>query len=389
MKLKNILILAVICAVSGLAAYLMLKETPVSGEPQLGDKLLKSLSVNDIAKIVIVSHEEQTNLYREDLWTVMERYQYQADFGKIRDFVKKISDVKIGNVFSITEDAVLRLALALPDKTHIPDDHKGTRVMLKDQNDTLLADMVFGKTRQTGGGHYVKIKADNSIYLIDQSFWSIDSSPADWLHKEILNISPQDIEWAACYAPDNEQALYQLQRPEQGQEAELVESFPGKTIKTDKINSVIGALSSLRLEDIAGRQSPAEISAKPPHRFEYRNFNGTIYRLQTGIIAGAEDETTEPARYFLTVEADYTISPTPSTESTDTISADTEPAADTDAQPTLGETEDTVSPEQLAAQAESLNQLVKGWIYIIPKWKFDAFETVVDNFYDNSGAVQD
>ncbi len=379
MKLKSFIILLVVCAVLGVAAYFtLMKKEPEATGPKMGDLLFEDFPVNDVARISITNDEGTVTLQKDKVWGVVERYNYPADFDKIRTFVKKFLDLRLGNVFKGSKDSISRLKLAAPDQEGVPQESKGARITLEDKQNKPVIDIIIGASRKsgTGGGHYLRMADEEKVYLVAENFRYIDDTPKDWIEKDLLSADAADIKSMACYPPETEEPLYSLKRSEKNKDAEFVAPPEDKKIKDSKISSVMRAIASIRTEDIA---DPAkgldEIGMESPHRFEYRTFDGTVYKIRTGK-SGEGDS----AEHYLKLEVSF-MAPEETEESeTEGETMETE-AEGAESAPAAAET-DSKSPEEIAKEAETLNEKVEPWTYIISQWKYEAFETDLNEFYE-------
>ena len=207
MKAKSFIILAVVCGVLALGAWLMLNPGAIStaGKVRTGEKLLADLPVNDVAAIILGDSEKTGHLKKgESVWEVTDRFGYPADFKNIAEFAKKLVDMKIGRAFAADDDTRKRLALFKPDQADIDKESKGTHVLMTDKGGKVLLDMVIGKAREAvsgSGGHYVMPSGDKSVYLVDAEFSSLNVNPEKWLDKKLLDIKAEDVQKIVCFNP--------------------------------------------------------------------------------------------------------------------------------------------------------------------------------------------
>jgi len=391
MKAKTFTLLLVACGVLGVAAYLLIgtgkKEEQQS---RLGEKVYTTLPVNEIVSIHIKAAEESVDLKKENIWGVENRYNYPADFGKIRDFVDKIAKMKIGREFSASPKTLDRLGLNPPDKKETVADQKGVRITFQAKDNKIIADLLVGKAREADsgyGGHYIKPAGSSIVYLVDENLRYMEKQPNRWLKKELLDIKAADIKKVICRNPENENPVYTLVRPEKGKDAELMDPDKQETIDTSKINSVLGVLTSMSIEDVADpKAEKADTGMEQPACLEYHLFDGTVYKIYPGKPVSGETD-----KYYARTEASYQMPPAPEAD----VEADSaekekekpELPIPVDPASKKGENKDEKpappepTPEELSAKADQLNEKISTWTYVLLKWKFDNLIIDKTQFY--------
>ncbi|QTA78542.1 DUF4340 [Desulfonema limicola] len=306
MKIKTFIVLLAVCGVLAGIAYFMVNPGKSSDNNQdmTGKRLLDDLPVNDISGISIKSSEGEVILEKgENVWIVKNRYEYPADFGKITEFAKNLKDMKIGRYFNVSDDIQERLALFDPDKEGISENSRGMRITLKDKSQKILSDLIFGKPREVSaglGGHYIMPLNEKTVYLIDKDFKYMDKKPEDWLDKELVNISADDVSQVVC-KDFQENVLYTLKRPEKGKSPEFMDIPEGKKIISSKLNDVFGALASLNIEDVASPDLAVEDTGlDKPVCFEYTLFDGKTYTACPGSVLKNDDN-----KYYFKVSTEF------------------------------------------------------------------------------------
>ena len=316
-----------------------------SGEKQTR-VLFDSLPVEKVSKIYIISNEGKITLKEEkSLWTVEERFNYTADFSLIMDLVNKIKTMKAGRSFNSSNDSMSRLGLRNPEEKNINDQEKGIRVIISDNYDKMLADIVFGKTRELtagAGGHYIMPFNSQTIYLIDKKFDEMGKKPEDWIQKNIINIDEKDIKKVVCFTSENSKQVYSLDRPDKDS-SPIMPGMPGvKTLIDSKIDDVFTALSPLSIENVAADiDSFDKSSIDAPFIFEYHLYNGIIYNITPG-----NPKDPGKKKYYAYVKA--IKSPEVKTVADDAGSKN-------------------------AQEVEKINKSIEHWLFEIPDWKFKRF----------------
>lgn len=391
MKSKTFIILLVICAVLGGIAYWQFNKEGRSQTAQnveMGEELLGDLSANDIASIRISGPENSVILEKATVWEVENRFGYPADFSKIADLVKKLRSVTVGRSFSGTGDARSRLSLYPPDAEDVAEEAKGTRIVLANSAGESLSDILVGAPREASagtGGHYLMLLPDTAVYLVDKSFRNMETQPEAWLVKELVDAAAADIREVRYKTAGGGETVYTLRRAEKGAAPAFQtrpQGFEGREAMPSTINALYGALSGFQIEDVADpAHQPAEASFA--HVFEFRLFDGTGYAISLGdAVPGSED------RYYVNVRAGYVAPPEEETGS-ESGEAETEGGGDDiDAQKKAEEAKKKAEEDRRRKQAElketalKLDERLRDWIYIIPEWRYDKFETDCDALFE-------
>ena len=113
----------------------------------LGQPLLKGLSAADVAAIRIAGPEGALTLARkDDRWIVAEHGDFPADYAKVRAFVLKAGELKIGQSEPIGEPDRARLALVAPgdDAKGGKSETRGTLVEFQSAAGKPLAGVIVG-----------------------------------------------------------------------------------------------------------------------------------------------------------------------------------------------------------------------------------------------------
>lgn len=332
----------------------------------MGEKLLGSLPVNEITSITIKSNEGTVFLGKgKSIWVVENRFNYPADFSMITDLVKKLKGIKIGRNFKATTDTISRLALMSPDQKAKIKDPQGTRIILKDGEDKILTDIIFGKARESSsgaGGQYVMPANTSTIYLVDKSFTHIDKKPAEWLNRDLIGIEPNAIEKVVCSKLGSEKIIYTLKRPDKDKppvfiNVPLNKGKKDKKIIKTKLDQVFEALSSLGIEDIADPEQNGEnIRIKDAQCLKYYLFNGMTYKICLGKPLDNDKD-----KFYFRAKVEFA----PLLQKTK-VNGENGPK----------------DQKKLSEEADRLYKKLNPWIYVISKWEHDRFVTDPKDFFE-------
>jgi hypothetical protein len=384
MKLKSFIILLVIAGILGGTAYLATKLETVEKQEKVGRPLLSDFPMNEIIAVSIKSAENSASLKKgEKVWVLENRFDYPADFSAITDFVKNLKEAKVGRNFKAEQDTLARLALQDPDKKEVSNEEKGVRIILEGKEKKVLADLIVGKPREmsapgAGGGQYVMLAKETTVYLVDKSFQSLDKKAAEWLDKDLTDVKATDVEKVVCLDPKSGKVVYTLKRPEKGKDAELAEIPAGRKIKKAKISSALGVLASLRIEDIADPAKKAEETGLDKALcLEYHLFDGTVYKAYPGIAMPEDAE-----KHYLKVEVGYTAPEVKAEDNAGDEKLSDQDKAKKEEERKKKEEDRKKQESELADNAKKLNDKISPWTYLIPKWKYENLVTNSEDFLE-------
>jgi hypothetical protein len=363
MKSKTFAILCVAFCLLAAAAFYTLRKDRSGAQNRMGERLFADLPVDTITQIDVTGPEASVHLKKgPKVWVVEDRYGYPAAFDKVAELVKKIRDLKVGRTFKADSAVKERLALLDPQSVgETAAQQKGTRVVLRaDVGAPPLADLLIGRARQSGsatGGHHIMRMdsgADDVVYLVDQTFRFLNAAPDDWLSKDLVAVAPEAVQRITCHDLSSGELVYSLVRSEKGKAPTLEGASENEAVDPAKVERVLGALSALTLDGVAGPRGAVEFTGlENPRRFEYRLFDGSAYSLETGRRGGDGGD-----RHYLSVTTAYHQPPQ---------------AAGEDATAGLPKTK---------GKTQQLAERLQPWTFTISTWKYEGL------IYDRDGLLQ-
>jgi len=375
MKFKTLALLLIILAVlAGTGLLITRLNRPQGEEREMGKPLFKNLPVNDIASVVVQAAGESVALARKgDQWVVRDRFDYPADFNKMADLVRKFKDLKIGRSFEATDATRKRLSLKAPDDPEASQAEKAKSLRFESDQGDPIARILLGQTRKTGqdraypNGQYLMVGEEPRVYLVDQHFALLQTSPRDWLMKELLKVPAAEVQKIICTGKDGKMPIFTLQRKTPGQDLALSDPPKDRRVDGSAVNKLAGALSSLSLEDVE-QAVPAEDDAKTSSRLAYHLFNGTVYHVRT-----ARDPETEE-RYLMNLAVEFQA------VEKETGTGGSEGSKE---ESKKEEKKPEKSPEEIALEAGNQNERFRPWRFVIPEWKHDAFIMDMDKLLES------
>ena len=363
MNKKTLFILLVVLAVLvGVGRSILVRNavTPV-GSVAMGSLLFETLPANEIASIVIKRPDDSVILVKNETgWVVENRFGYPADFSKITDLVRKVKQTQVGRKFPATEPVSKRLSLMPPDHKGSAETDKGTRILMKGKDETVVVDILLGNTRKKEekgipDSQFVMLGEGQDIYLVDQIFSSFETAAPSWLKKRPVKVAEEDIQKIVCVGPDGT-VRYSFERAEKGKEFALVSPPTKGAVKQSDLNRLAGALTGLEIEDVADPSNPPESLAKGiSPRLDFTLFDGITYHVYPGI-------TCSPGiPCYLRIQVDYK-SPTGQVAAVGNgvVSKEKENTADK-------------SNRALTVKAKKMNGRLAKWFFVVPERQHQAF----------------
>lgn len=368
MKLRNILILIVVAAVLAAAAVFSRKgeeERKASG--QLGHDLFPDLDVNAVIGIEMVSPNSTVAVARgESGWVVPQKFGYPADFGRVKEFLLGLTELKRGMPVPANDDDRASLQLLDPAQSaSIDEGSAATRLTLYSEDGSVMQSLLVGKSHEGerpegsgpagfGGfpsGRYIDI--DGTVYLLSENLSEIGQGVDRWLEKQILNIPRSEILHVSRTGAEIDTLT--ISRDSTDGVFALQELATNETTVSHKIDNLTGALSFLSFSDVADTSlSPEETGLATPALFTARTANGKVVTVKIGGVV-PDSETR-----YASLSAEYEAPP--QAESID---------------PTDEEAAAKRLQEQARVQQEvtELNATVASWVYILESYTVDRFLT--------------
>lgn len=250
-----------------------------------GEKLLGNIVLNDIEKIVVKKGGHKTTLLRTaDGYRVEEKEGYFGDTGKIDSLIVDMLSLKGSEWITSKKEKFKTLGVS----EESPD---GTDVSFFAAERKLLGGIVLGEDKKIKNGHanpvyspsrqrYVRVINKDDIFLTAVRS-SIDANPGTWLDKLLLKIPPDDIETIEVRHPEKRDN-FSIEVNQDGMfEPVNLNRFKGKEQKNDIINSIAGAMQSLRLIDVVNSKSNVLKELEFDHKYIATLKNGRQYTIYT------------------------------------------------------------------------------------------------------------
>ena len=286
-------VLVVLLVALGGGALLLLRqenEQKPSNAAALGQRLVKDLKAADVAQIRIVAPKSAITVQRkDDAWTIVERDGFPADVAKVRGFVLKLIELKVGQSEPIGETDRGRLLL---DADRNKPETAGTLVELAGADGKPLAKLVVGKKyfsrepenpeKQPGDGRFVLRPDDpGTVLVVPDALAQASARSADWIDRGGPKI--EKVKTLEVRTPDG--AGYRIERGGDNADWKLADARPGEKLEVTRANAASYVLGQIELADVAPKDVQ-DTGLDNPTLIKAATLAGASYELKVGKLAG-------------------------------------------------------------------------------------------------------
>jgi hypothetical protein len=288
MNARTVLVLVVLLAILGGGAlvyqYQERSERP-GNVATLGKPLMPELKAADIASIKIAQPNATLTLQRQDTgWVIAERRGFPADVNKVRDFVIKVLELKVGQSEPIGEK----------DRARLNVDASGTQVEFASADGKSLGKLTVGKKYFKSGEveNPDKARADGRfvvpaqagtqvVYIVSDPLTQASTKSADWIDHTSFQV--EKVKALEVKKPDAE--AWKLERAGDNADWKLTPIKPGEKLNTGNANAATYSLSLLELADVAPDDAK-DTGLDNPTLIRAATFDGLTYEIKVGKLQG-------------------------------------------------------------------------------------------------------
>lgn len=246
MSNRKLMILSIVAALMIVWAVIQSRigQAPARG-PLISSYLIQGLDTAKIASIVIGTGEDAVRLIRQrDHFVVGNKDNYPAVTSKINDLITSCLDIR--TVELITSNPANHNALEVSEENA-----KSIVKFLKYDEQTITG-VVIGKTDSEARSTYVRLVSSNDVFTTTEAPQVRDSA-MDYIEKEIVNISRDDVVRVTVSGPNDS---YTLRVDDSNDDNIILENIPeGKKLKKTDCGQVLSALSYLSFNDVKKESS--------------------------------------------------------------------------------------------------------------------------------------
>jgi hypothetical protein len=361
MKGKQLLYLVAALLVLGGAGLYLRKQDDArmtGSKVGMGQKILGTLDINDVAGLQIRAGSNQLNVVREgDIWVVKERGNYAASFSTLSEFLRKLDDLKVTRPLELGPSRLAALDLVEPDKGN------GVQVDLLAKDGKPLKSLLLGKTHSRAGedsspfggggmanGRYLMVGSDiKTVALVSDPLNNAETRPEEWLEKEFLKVElPTRIEILRAATTNS----FTLSRTNEFGEWQLADAGPEEKPDAGKLGVFGSVLSAPTFSDVRINPDVTALGLDKPSIARITTTAGFTYEIKVGTPQANEEY---PIQVNVTAE----------------LKKERTPAADE--KPEDKEKLDKEFKEKLAKLEQKLKteQAYAKWTYMVSKWSID------------------
>jgi hypothetical protein len=361
MKGKQLLYLVVALLVLGGAGLYLRKQDDAriaGSKVGMGQKILGTLDINDVAGLRIRAGSNQLNVVREgDIWVVKERGNHAASFSTLSEFLRKLDDLKVTRPLELGPSRLAALDLVEPDKGN------GVQVELLGTDGKALKSLLLGKPHSRAGedpspfggggmanGRYLMVGSDiKTVALVSDPLNNAETRPEEWLEKEFLKVElPKRIELVRADATNS----FTLSRTNEFGEWQLADAGPEEKMDAGKLGIFGSVLSAPTFSDVRINPDLAALGLDKPSIARITTTAGFTYEIKVGTPQANEDY---PIQVNVTAD----------------LKKERIPAADE--KPEDKEKLDKEFKEKLTKLEQKLKteQAYAKWTYMVSKWTID------------------
>lgn len=337
MNNRRLTILAAVAA--GMLLLTVLLYTDAGrAEPRFarGMPLVQGLVPEQIHTLAVETGQDKVTLKRRgEGFSVAEKNGYPASVEKINDLIVRVLDATAADRITTSPQNHEELGVALGSP-------EAVEVSFLDEQGRRMVGIVKGKSPRDAAGVYARRMEEDAVYLTEESLY-FGTTPTDYVDKDLLSVETDEITEVSV---ETAEGSYELARNETGKPG-LAAVPEGREVEASEVDTVFGALSSLRMRDVT---PAAEAELEWDAAYVCRLENQVTYRIET-----AEKEATFYARLSATG---------PNVESVEITRTESD--------------EELKRKEALLQASDRAREFIarhQGWVYEVPKWQAEKLRT--------------
>jgi uncharacterized protein DUF4340 len=346
--------------------------------------------VNDVDKVVITGAESKpvaTLTRGANGWSIAEKNGFQADTGKLREFLLKLADAKLLEQKTSNKDKYATLGVedvAGKDAKSVEVEIGGLAKPVK---------LIIGNTNPRGGT-FVRRDGEAESWLASGSL-AIDKKAENWLRKDLADIVATRVASVEIERPDGKSV--RIAKTSEGDANFKLADVPkGREAGSEyTINGPASALGGLKFDDVMPAKDAAP--ADKPLKAHFATFDGLVIDMTAwekdgkdyATFAASEDEKAaaqhvEAAQAQAKAEYEAQLAASKAKPADTSKTADAKPEAAAAEPPKPAAVADPAKDrdEKLSAlkkEVDDLNARFNGWTFALPPYKYAAINKAPDD----------
>ncbi len=330
MSNRNLFILTVI-AVAMLAWAIVVSNLSDqrSTRPSTPTYLIQGLDPSLIAKIDISEGDKHVTLQRNsDQFVIPDKDDYPASIKEINGLINTIMDIKTDSLQ--TDNPSNHVELEVTPET------ASKTIEFRDAQGKTLAGLIIGKTTEEPRKTYIRAEGSDAVYSSTNVPY-IRTGATDYINKKLCEVPREKIQKVSVSGPDTNYTLVR-----DGDNVKLDPLPDGKQAKKFEPKRVLETLAALDCADVKKDVPGLELN----YKYICMLNDSTIYTLKLG---KKDDKTYATLSCQFTNQTQVTINPNQQ-----------------DSEEELKKKEAILTARD---NAETFDQLHKGWVYEIASWQ--------------------
>jgi len=288
MNIRTFIILILTLAVLGGLVVLNKRseQAKLAAPPPSAERLLPPERLNDIARFTVSVATETVIVARaHDRWVVESLWNYPANFEVVADNLRKLADVKCGEIIVNGMDRLEEFGLAPLTNSAVL---APANLAFYDAEGKELRKIGMGVPRMpkpTGGrpsfpeSAYVLLN-DREVRLVAAYMPGLPRSNDGWIDRSVLAVPAEDIDEVHVTLTNG--ASYGIIRKVDGTfSPDSLQD--NETINQDGATALAGSLNQINLSSVVDPATPAEISGlDTPATFQAKTRDGLVYTVKIG-----------------------------------------------------------------------------------------------------------
>jgi hypothetical protein len=228
---------------------------------------------------------------KEQGWVIAERENFPADLGKVRDFVLKMIELKVGQSEPIGEKDRARLNLDEPGKNPAT---AGTRVEFLNSESKTIGALVVGRKyfkrevenadKAPADGRFVlRADAPGTVYIVADPLTQAIAKSADWIDRTAFKV--EKVKTLEVHLADG--GAWRIERSGDNADWKLAGAKPGDKLDIGRANAASYSLSLLELDDVAAKDAK-DTGLEKPTVINATTLDGASYAIKVGRLMGED-----------------------------------------------------------------------------------------------------
>lgn len=284
-RIAGVLVVLLLLLGGGALYYQHLQRERPSGVGALGKPLLAGLKVADVASVAIREPQATLTLERKEAgWTIAERGGFPADVERVREFLLKAIELKVGQAEPV----------GAADRKRLQLDDAATRVEFRAADGKPLSTLLVGRKyfksepenaeKAPGDGRFVMLPGEEkTVYIVSDPLAQATTKSSEWILR--TGFSAEKAKSVEMSRPAGDG--WKLERASEDEAWKLAGAKGNEKVELPRANAAAYALGNLDIADVAPKDVKAEETGLgSPTVLTATTFDGLTYTLKVGAAKG-------------------------------------------------------------------------------------------------------